>query len=619
MRYPGITKDVTDEFFEKPALSFASQNDLHGLFDRILDSEQEFVLILGAGVSLDAGFPSWSGLISNIIETSFLDEKWKSTADGDRADLLRKAETVIQIGLDYTSSAKEEIVRTALYRSSNNSSVSKVIPGRLADAIARLFFLLRGRVGIVTANYDTIIESAINRYADEADLPRVGPVAFDPDRHVTVEGLWDIWNRESEILHIHGILEPNAAPAGNLVLTESDYLEYGSRIIDFIEALISGETRNVIFIGVSLTDPNLVAPLWRIKKKSASDDVDAQLTEEAIPRQICAFSVVSPAGSGDREDIDKAESYEVRKALSLSNLLGVSMVLLKSYGQQIQLINEMSFALDAMRENGDNAQRYIDSSDPEESIRYGFRLRRTLDRCYQNLGCGDRDEFPIKDAAAQLSNRLHQYLTHVAENSIIDLLTTARGKIQNSHAKEQRDVFTDFSGAFERERFGIFLWLRSRSGSENRAAYDLRLIGTSVYQHREDWSLDRVAAVTSNSRFPVARASYFGNVELTNIPSNADWQLWNSILAVPFAVESPGSVLGADILDIGVVSLNSTAYAFPGESGWKRGDNRSVLSAMFTEDLEMLIKRLETIGEDVVSNPLKCVAGQPQQSSGEPG
>jgi SIR2-like domain len=460
MRHLGITKDFTDEFFENPTLSFASQNKLHELFDQILDSDQEFVLIIGAGVALDGGFPSWSGLIKNIIDTSFIDDKWRSTAHADRADLLRKAETVIQIAVDYTSSPREEIIRNALYRSSDKSYVANVIPGNLADAIARLYFLMRKRIGIVTSNYDTVIETAINTYVATDQEQVVSPVPFDKAVHMNDQGVSDNWKCDSEVLHIHGILEPNTPPAGRSILTESDYLEYGSDIVDFIEALI--QKKNVIFIGVSLTDPNLVAPLWRIKKRRAIRALtEAEPQAGSIPTGIYAFSVVSPVqGDGeDRSDIDKAESYEVRKALSLSNVLGISIILLKSYGEQMQLIDEMSYALQNAV-NSPGGVEYIGDAGPDESIQYVVRLSRTLDECYRNLGCGDTGEFPVNAAAAELSDRLYRYLTPKVDDSIVDLLKTAKDKIRRSHAKSQRDVFADFAGSFDNERFGIFLWLR---------------------------------------------------------------------------------------------------------------------------------------------------------------
>lgn len=592
----GIRKDAADSFFEMPALSFHAQDRLHSLFDRVLDSDQQFTLVIGAGVSLDAGLPSWGQLVANMINSASFDERWRQSAISDGADLMRKAETVLQIIMANRSSSRQQIVREALYMEGGGSD-SPITPGRLADAIARLFILMRGRIGLVTTNFDTVLEDAINGYWNATD-PENDEASFSVQSHVlhaSDEPPGDSeWDPESSVMHLHGLLAPGEDARGQLVLTESDFLSVGPHVQRFLFARMKESV--TIFIGVSLTDPNLVGPLWKLKEA----DADAKSSKTFV-LSICTprNSVIESGG-----DLDTAEAYEIKKIEALAKVLPVTPIVLKSYGQQMQLVNELSYALQLARAG--KQSDYMDNDDPATSVRYGFRLSRVLDRAYTNINCSPDEDFPSRDNAKELSDRLFVPLDD--GGALSALLTDAREELRISHSRSDRKIYEQFRRRFEEERFGLFLWLRSRiSLVATKASYSLRLVGTSVYQHRAEWSLDRTAALRSITRFPVALAEFNGTTVLQDFETKADWQLWRSILAVPFSCniasldpEAENEARWLNDVPAGVISLNSNCYAT--RSSWDRDDPRSIMSAMYTGTFHRLAALLQAVAIETIGS-----------------
>ncbi len=387
----GMQKDKGDSFFESPALSFRSQDQLQALFALFLNPDTPFTLVIGAGVSLDAGLPSWRQLIANMVNLPQFDERWREAALNDGADLIRKAETVLQMIMAARASTPGDIIREALYMDRGGTDIP-ITPGRLADAIARLYMMLKEThrsVGLVTTNFDTVLETAINGYGPPQETtvtPHVLSDTLDDD------GRDANWDTSSSVMHLHGLLAPGVKEAGKLVLTERNFLEVGPVVQRF---LLNRMRESVtIFIGVSLTDPNLVGPLWQLKD------------EKAEGPKTFVFSVCTPQNAAGKNgiDLDTAEAYEIKKVDALATVLPVTPILLKSYGQQMQLVNELAYFLQLAQNERDDA--YMKDNDPTTSERYGHRLTRVLEKAYTNVSCLSSDDFPTGDSAKKLSDRL---------------------------------------------------------------------------------------------------------------------------------------------------------------------------------------------------------------------
>ncbi|OZE11010.1 hypothetical protein CH249_06980 [Rhodococcus sp. 05-2255-3B1] len=579
--------DFCHQFFERPALSFSNQPNFRDLLVDLVDPTKNFTFVLGAGVSLDSELPSWNQLIANMTR-EIEDPTWREAATLDSEDLLRKAESVLQFVNEGTTATPERIVQQALYKTPHGKVIREPVPGRLAGEVAKLCSFLGDRAYIATTNFDVLLETAIEDLEVSGDSKsEINPVAFDPlvfeDEDRTI-GEHPGWTAGNSVLHLHGVLKPNRDPAGNLVLTESDFLEFGPRIRDFVrERLI---VSHVVFIGVSMTDPNLVSPLWSLHK-SREEYMMPFLLTVASPRVAI--------------NSNSARAYEIKKAEYLSRLLNVKTVFFKSYGQQAQAIADASLACFAPED-------YIGNDDPTESRRYGYRLSRTLDLCYRNLGCGDDLEFPGKDATVLLSDRLHELLNR--DGGVQSLLTQAVDNLSRTKNESRAEIYRQFKDSLTSERFGIFLWLRSRSASAEAESYKLKLLGTSVYTHREGWSLNREAEVGANSEFICARAAYSGRFTLADVKEVDQWQLWRSIWAVPFSRHAENDNLDfgntfLDAIDIGVITLNSTCRAVPPKDGnWEPGTKRSILSALTKDETSQIERELIAIAQEVVDSPL---------------
>jgi hypothetical protein len=391
----------------------------------------------------------------------------------------------------------------------------------------------------------------------------------------------------STVLHLHGILEPGKDQEGNIVLTETDFLTYGPAVRGLIKRRL--ESSHVVFFGVSLTDPNLVSPLWEVNnQKPRATDV----------RESFVFSVAAP--DPNAVDVNTSRAYDVKKAQYLSNDLGLHTIFLKSYGQQIQAIAEAS--LSVLRPG-----RYMTEKNPAASFRYGHRLKQFLDTCYTNIGCGETQDIPADEHARALSDRLHSLLNSDLDKSINQTLQSAHNRLSTANNRNLRHDYETGVQYFENEKFGLFLWLRATKGpKEAHARYCLKCVGTSISQHREPWSLDRVAEIKGASRFVSARAAFYGSPKTENFTAANGWLLWHSERAVPFSyypapAGDPEAAITA--IDVGVITLNSTHNYLPLENQWSKKNPRSIFSMMNDTEMAAINDELARIALEVVSTP----------------
>lgn len=394
--------EFSERFFANPAISFTTQPDLKKLFETLADPNERFTIVFGAGVSLDAGLPSWPKLIDNIVG-QIREEKWQRQAQLDREDLTRKAEYVLRLAEQSTASSPSDVILRSLYlKSSGNSEFNRnPQPGRLADAIARLCFSLKDRVDIVTTNFDVLLEIKLNAYLT-VDHTKVNSVDFftETDEKTWAEG--------RGVLHLHGILAPGTSPISKVVLTENEFLEYGPKVRSFI--LERMQRTNVLFIGVSMTDPNLIGPLWEAAKK--------QKDGAGIEKKLCfMLSVAAPNQESSANAATVAEAnklalesreFAILRTSYLRNRFDLNTIFFKSYGEQIQALYDASLAIALVKQGG-----YV-SDDPTTSSRYEFRLKRALDESYENVGCPGVGETPTGKQAEVLSDRLYAHLDNGA-------------------------------------------------------------------------------------------------------------------------------------------------------------------------------------------------------------
>ena len=261
--------------------------------------KDNIVLFLGAGASYDAKIATWDTLITDLLielidkelaENNIqMEDQYKNII---AAEISKQngASPLLQTRFIRTGMPENfgELVRKILYKNSLNSS-------DLLKQIGQLCIPNRGKVGvraIVNYNFDDLVEKSL----DSLDIRY---------RSIYDEGMIPN-SSELGIYHVHGFLpqEPSGYDDQEntlLVFSEEGYhkliLEsYNWANITQINFLM---THTCVFIGLSLTDPNLRRLLEIVAQKNINND-----------DQPKHYAVLKKPTFKDYEDIESIRSFE---------------------------------------------------------------------------------------------------------------------------------------------------------------------------------------------------------------------------------------------------------------------------------------------------------------------
>ncbi len=541
-------------FVDGHTFSFRSQPYLRDLFDAVANGSLPLVLVLGAGVSMNASLPSWRALIDKM--TSAIDEPaLRKMAVQDSSDPMRKAEIILNLVKQGNLNVQDhEVIRDALYHKN-----APVVPGQLANSLARLIYTHRAHVKVLTTNFDDIVEKALYRYFDES---RVG--AFS----IAQVDDWREWGRTGGnigVMHLHGLVRQGKDPKAPIILTESQFLKYGARVRAAISDVIDGAC--TIFVGLSMSDPNLIGPLY-------------QSAGTTSPR----FALVVPTQEADAS-LEESARYAIGSARYLEEKLGLSPIFLKSYSQLNQVISDLALA-------SVEPERYLAVDDPAESLVYGHRLNRALQMCYAAIGCTTRDWAPVGEAAFAFNERLYQALS--IPGGPLDVLERMSGLYRPATKL----------GGLDGENFGLSLWLRTRDQVAAKETYSLCMVGTSAYTHREEWSMRREVPISADTEFTAAQAVYLGSRQAANVTPSPNSRMWRGVVAAPVVLVASGSdknIHGepADTLTIGAITLNSTHVVTDDDEA--EADDFSIIKRLKAQHYDELIASLQKAAEFVLN------------------
>lgn len=212
--------------------------------------ENPCTFFLGAGVSMDAGGPSWKELLRKILRHF---KRIGSKTDFDKVYDACGLSAII-LGRYAVSDRKnlkslsKYLQRYVLYhnvdpgKSELINAICEAVIGEQEDK----YIVAKGRLdSIITYNYDDIVETALEK------------------RGVSVARIY-LKNRnhrnEFPIYHVHGLIpQENQGIVSTLILSEREYHEMYKEAYNWsnIEQLHALDRNTCFFIGMSMTDPNL--------------------------------------------------------------------------------------------------------------------------------------------------------------------------------------------------------------------------------------------------------------------------------------------------------------------------------------------------------------------------
>lgn len=583
-----------DDLRNKQMLSIHHQQLWRQLCRDVVGHTDSVTLVVGAGVSMDAGFPSWDALVRRICSqhlSSGSDLHLRDRILADPADLIRKTESIIELALERANSGRgpevtsADIIAQALYERFDSPGYI----GQLGQAVARLALTLGSTVRIVTTNFDDVLERAIVAVAPSAQVAShsIGDlnITIGGDDGYSVE--WPESDADIDILHLHGYLPQEGANRGPVVLAESHFLEYGPHV----RAVIADRLKSslVIFLGVSVNDPNLTGPLWDVRSQRAS-------ASSAGP-YVLLVPDVRPAGA-DRNVFDE-RAYMREKSRYLRTKLGLRPIFVKSYSQLGQAVWELALCAEV----GTN---YLKRAE----IRYGSRLASTLDAVYTNLGCAKKSDAVIGEQSIAIQRSLSNELRGPDGKS--GLLRWLRFQATQARKELERTGVTranTLDQLPESEDFGLYLWLRSRVARRGGDNYTIQLVGSSEVSHRSAFTMTAPQEIDSESRFPAVASIYNGSMLVSGVGDTNITHFWKGVAAVPVRWRHQIDMDEGTTFDvpmtIGVVTLNSCRLVRPdlddeyGQTTLYSGQ-RSVLSYMSPQSLEHLALRLEQLALRVI-------------------
>lgn len=252
-----------DEFLDKVE-NVAKTNDRIDAFERDWKTEREMLLgsaqiafreekcsfFLGAGVSMDAGGPSWEDLLRKIMRRF---KKFGKQRDFDKIYEWCGMSPII-LGRYAASNEKvlrdisEYLRRYVLYSGvdEDKSELIKAICEAVKGPDNDERIVASGKVdSIITYNYDDLVESALEHRG--VNVARI----YQKNRN---------FRYEFPVYHVHGLIpKENNGIIPTPILGEKEYHQMYKESYHWsnVEQLHAFDRNTCFFIGLSMTDPNL--------------------------------------------------------------------------------------------------------------------------------------------------------------------------------------------------------------------------------------------------------------------------------------------------------------------------------------------------------------------------
>ena len=232
-----------------------NDQDLQALV-RTLGASKQLAVIVGAGVSMEAGLPPWPELIRRLLGRAY-DAHPDLGSSGD-APLERESwieETLSRHGHLGAAAVveglyREELSEWLLEELYGEKKAEERRFGPTAEQIARLYDLRKGHLALVTTNYDDLLEQALRSLGHD-------PLSLSSPPNPIPKGQPIVW-------HLHGYVDDEPP---DLTLTEAHFQRiHTTEPRSWQERLLKACMRgSCLFVGTSLDDPTLIRSLHLAK------------------------------------------------------------------------------------------------------------------------------------------------------------------------------------------------------------------------------------------------------------------------------------------------------------------------------------------------------------------
>ena len=315
--------------------------------------QEKLVLVLGAGVSLEYGLPSWPTLLQELLIRSL----------GDRND--KDPQRTAALATVYTQAFRPNPLIAARYvrlnlRDGFVKTVREVLYSKVGQApdtplmqAIRTFAIAPGRApnldSIITFNFDDILERSLTT----ADVPVNYHVISDVEIKPRANAL--------PIYHVHGFLprEGDIAKELNITLSEDDYHARYTDTYHWSNIVQINKFREntCLFIGLSFSDPNLrrlldiaqrqrggsdEAQHFLVRKRYSVQEAQATLDAIATEAPPAEAAAANPTEGAARQSlaqsvVDLMERIDERDAASF----GVSIIWVNGFSEVPTLLREI--------------------------------------------------------------------------------------------------------------------------------------------------------------------------------------------------------------------------------------------------------------------------------------
>ena len=312
-----ISEGFVDNIKTEDEIKTENENTYIRNLKKSLNSNR-LTIVCGAGISVDAGIPSWNTLLLSMLNKC-INEEFKFDIDDAKESLPTSSIILgkylkIMLGKDFENILKDSLYEN-LYEAESFMGKQALKESALMHSIINLIRPKRNKgsvESVITFNFDSLIEDTLNKYGIENCSIFNEGMAAD--------------NTQIPIYHVHGFLPRTIdIKAPNIVFSEDSY---HTQFIDpyswsNLIQLYKYMNNTCLFLGLSITDPNLRRLLDISRRKNNNDS----------PRHYLIKKMPEIGNSFQRTQIILEEQD--------ANSLGLNIFWVKEYDEIPEIINQI--------------------------------------------------------------------------------------------------------------------------------------------------------------------------------------------------------------------------------------------------------------------------------------